>query len=57
MPDPPITPRTALAISHYFPPALPVSLPPRRRRFCVILEHDPEKWEPVFRKDHAQTKG
>jgi len=19
-------------------------------------EHDPEKWEPVFRKDHAQTK-
>jgi hypothetical protein len=18
--------------------------------------HDPEKWEPVFRKDHAQTK-
>jgi hypothetical protein len=37
MPDPPITPRTALAISHYFPPALPVSLPPRRRRFCVIL--------------------
>ncbi len=23
--------------------------------FCQI-EHDPEKWEPVFRKDHAQTK-
>jgi hypothetical protein len=20
------------------------------------LEHDPEKWKPVFRKDHAQTK-
>jgi hypothetical protein len=20
------------------------------------LEHDPEKWEPVFRKDHAQTR-
>jgi hypothetical protein len=19
-------------------------------------EHDPEKWEPVFREDHAQTK-
>jgi hypothetical protein len=19
-------------------------------------KHDPEKWEPVFRKDHAQTK-
>jgi hypothetical protein len=22
----------------------------------VELEHDPEKWAPVFRKDHAQTK-
>ena len=21
-----------------------------------IFEHDPEKWKPVFRKDHAQTK-
>jgi hypothetical protein len=21
------------------------------------LEHDPEKWGPVFGKDHAQTKG
>jgi hypothetical protein len=21
-----------------------------------FLEHDPEKWKPVFRKDHAQTK-
>jgi hypothetical protein len=20
------------------------------------LKHDPEKWEPVFRKDHAQTR-
>ena len=20
-----------------------------------MLEHDPEKWEPVFRKDHART--
>jgi 2-hydroxychromene-2-carboxylate isomerase len=20
------------------------------------LEHDPEKWKPVFRKDHVQTK-
>jgi hypothetical protein len=20
------------------------------------LQHDPEKWTPVFRKDHAQTK-
>jgi len=30
------------------------------RRTVVIfpdfLEHDPEKWLPVFRKDHAQTK-
>jgi hypothetical protein len=22
-----------------------------------LVEHDPEKWEPVFGKDHAQTKG
>ncbi|MEY9235214.1 hypothetical protein ABIF78_007537 [Bradyrhizobium japonicum] len=22
----------------------------------AALEHDPEKWEPVFREDHAQTK-
>src|SRR6266850_2301330 len=22
-----------------------------------VLEHDPEKWVPVFREDHAQTKG
>jgi hypothetical protein len=21
-----------------------------------MLEHDPEKWLPVFRKDHAPTK-
>jgi len=21
-----------------------------------FLEHDPEKWKPVFRKDHAQTR-
>jgi hypothetical protein len=24
--------------------------------FCGDLMHDPEKWAPVFRKDHAQTK-
>jgi hypothetical protein len=22
----------------------------------TALEHDPEKWKPVFGKDHAQTK-
>jgi hypothetical protein len=22
----------------------------------IPLQHDPEKWVPVFRKDHAQTK-
>jgi hypothetical protein len=22
----------------------------------LFLKHDPEKWVPVFRKDHAQTK-
>jgi hypothetical protein len=25
-------------------------------RFSEALEHDPEKWAPVFRKDHAQIK-
>src|SRR5258706_6555910 len=24
--------------------------------WCIRLEHDPEKWIPVFRKDDAQTK-
>jgi hypothetical protein len=28
----------------------------RRRRRAAVPEHDPEKWKPVFRKDHAQTK-
>jgi hypothetical protein len=23
----------------------------------ALIEHDPEKWKPVFGKDHAQTKG
>jgi hypothetical protein len=23
---------------------------------CAVLEHDPEKWKPVFRKDHAPPK-
>jgi len=22
----------------------------------LLLEHDPEKWNPVFGKDHAQAK-
>jgi hypothetical protein len=26
----------------------------RRVACCGILEHDPEKWVPVLRKDHAQ---
>src|ERR1700682_3436707 len=26
------------------------------RSYPGRLEHDPEKWDPVFRKDHAQTK-
>jgi hypothetical protein len=29
----------------------PVGMP-----LCRALEHDPEKWTPVFRRDHAQTK-
>ena len=27
-----------------------------RRARPTALEHDPEKWEPVFGKDHAQTR-
>jgi hypothetical protein len=27
-----------------------------RRGSVAILEHDPEKWVPVFRKDHANDK-
>jgi hypothetical protein len=27
------------------------------RRVAEALEHDPEKWTPVFGEDHAQTKG
>jgi hypothetical protein len=23
---------------------------------CAVLEHDPEKWKPVFRRDHAPPK-
>ena len=30
------------------------SLPIRQGLQDETLEHDPEKWEPVFRKDHAQ---
>src|SRR5258708_30081774 len=25
-------------------------------RWFAVPEHDPEKWMPVFRKDHAQSK-
>jgi hypothetical protein len=28
----------------------------RRGPLRPILKHDPEKWLPVFGKDHAQTK-
>jgi hypothetical protein len=27
-----------------------------RAYLATLLEHDPEKWKPVFRKDRAQTK-
>jgi hypothetical protein len=29
---------------------------PQRHEHRVLLEHDPEKWIPVFGKDHAKTK-
>jgi hypothetical protein len=37
----------------------PSSLQAKRALYGSRLgrfEHDPEKWKPVFRKDHAQTK-
>ena len=40
-------------------PARPWRARPRRRAAIGavrLLEHDPEKWKPVFGKDHAQTK-
>src|ERR1700722_15684914 len=39
------------------PRSLPDScLRSRQQRLRGALEHDPEKWKPVFRKDHAQNK-
>jgi hypothetical protein len=32
--------------------AIPAVMP----AIFACLEHDPEKWEPVFRKDHAQKR-
>src|SRR5471032_1845954 len=32
------------------------AVPPLRAAERCRLAHDPEKWEPVFGKDHAQTK-
>ena len=34
----------------------PCPQPPQAAARCGRLEHVPEKWTPVFRKDHAQTK-
>jgi len=31
-------------------------IPPEGGLSVALIEHDPEKWIPVFRKDHAQTK-
>jgi hypothetical protein len=28
----------------------------KRKTRAIGLQHDPEKWVPVFGKDHAQTK-
>jgi hypothetical protein len=28
----------------------------KERIIAAFIEHDPEKWAPVFRPDHAQTK-
>jgi hypothetical protein len=38
-------------------PRAAVRFPELRRIFAAgqSLKHDPEKWKPVFGKDHAQT--
>jgi hypothetical protein len=33
-----------------------VRLDPQQSREKAEFEHDPEKWVPVFRKDHAQNE-
>jgi hypothetical protein len=41
-----------IARQNGFAKAKPLNMHNKKLR----LEHDPEKWEPVFGKDHAQTK-
>src|ERR1700741_3454847 len=43
---------SSYAVSRPAIPAKPAHWPVDRG----MLEHDPEKWEPVFGKDHAQAK-
>jgi hypothetical protein len=38
------------------PSPLALTITSRLRSVLKDLEHDPEKWNPVFRKDHAQPK-
>jgi hypothetical protein len=51
---------TPLAIARSLPlPVRSVSLIAAKRGSIIWFghkKHDPKKWEPVFRKDHAQTK-
>ena len=37
-------------------PELPIPAPAGGPQPAIALVHDPEKWEPVFGQDHAQTK-
>jgi hypothetical protein len=36
-------------------PELPIPSPASAQASAIALVHDPEKWEPVFGQDHAQT--
>jgi hypothetical protein len=38
------------------PASTRLAQPAAEWEFAGPLKHDPEKWKPVFGKDHAQTK-
>jgi hypothetical protein len=36
--------------------SVPAETVTKERIITAVIEHDPEKWAPVFRSDHAQTR-
>ena len=49
------TPPFAEIAPEHFLPAFEQAFADHAAEIAAI-EHDPEKWKPVFRKDHSQTK-